>query len=432
MSVAVEPGAAYPSPRRAIATLAILMLAYVVSFLDRQILALMVDPIRRDLGITDFQVSLLQGLAFALFFSVMGIPLGRLSDRANRTYVIVAGILWWSAMTALCGVAGGFVALFVFRMGVGLGEAALAPAAYSILGDSFPPDKLVRATSLFGQAATIGAGVSLLAGGQLVDGIARSGMAPLGMAAWQATFIVVGLPGILVAGLVLLVREPTRHNRAAAPSTSFAAAIGGLWSRRGVLAPLYVSGTLLAIINFGAVTWFPTHLIRRFGMSAGEAGLLLGPIHLVGGLAGAVGGAALTEFMIRRGRRDPYLRSVALVALVMAISMITPLLGDLGLVIVLWSLAVVAQGAYAGSVMAAIQVTVPNELRGLATATLLLMSNLGALGLGSALIGGVSTLFFRADPAGVGKAFALVGFAAAALSAIIAYRRLGRADQPSG
>src|SRR3546814_4329495 len=103
--------------------------------------------------------------------------------------------------------------LFLFRMGVGLGEAALAPAAYSMLGDSFPPERLVRATSLFGQAATLSGGISLLVGGQLVDAVGRSGLAPTGMAAWQATFIVVGLPGVLVAILVLLIREPERHGR---------------------------------------------------------------------------------------------------------------------------------------------------------------------------------------------------------------------------
>lgn len=300
----LAPSTAYPSASRATATLAVLMLAYIVSFLDRQMLALMVDPIRADLGISDFQISLLQGLAFALFFAIMGIPLGRLSDRVTRTWLIAAGVVWWSVMTALCGLADGFTALFLFRMGVGLGEAALAPAAYSILGDSFPPHRLVRATSLFGQSATIGAGVSLLAGGQLVDGIARSGAAPYGLASWQLTFVVVGLPGLLVAALVLVIREPMRQNRAASHA-AFGATVRDLWAARSVLAPLYVSGTLLAIVNFGGIAWLPTHLIRRFGLSPGEVGLLLAPIHLVGSLIGAVVGAGLTEWMIRRGQPAP-------------------------------------------------------------------------------------------------------------------------------
>lgn len=411
------------------ATLAILMIAYTVSFLDRQILSLMVGPIRADLGITDFQISLLQGLAFALFFSIMGVPIGRLSDRCNRTHVIAIGIVWWSAMTALCGLAGGFVALFVFRMGVGLGEAALAPAAYSMLGDSFPPEKLVRATSLFGQGATIGAGVSLLVGGQFVDAIGGSGLAPAGMAPWQATFVVVGLPGILVAALVLLIREPERHGRTGASITSLSAGLSALWAGRAVLAPLYIAGTLLAIVNFGSVTWFPTHLIRRFGFTPGEAGLTLGPIHLIGGLGGAALGAMLTEHMIRRAKPAPYLRTVALVAALVGCSMIVPLLGDVRTVTVLWAIAVTLQGAYSGSVTAAIQVTVPNQLRGLATAMLLLMSNLGGLALGSALIGGASSFLFAGDPAGVGKAFALVGIAACGLSAIIAWTGLRRAER---
>lgn len=421
------PSTAYPSAGRAAATLAVLMLAYVVSFLDRQILALMVDPIRAALGIGDFQISLLQGLAFALFFAIMGIPLGRLSDRVTRTRLIAVGVVWWSVMTALCGLANGFTALFLFRMGVGLGEAALAPAAYSILGDSFPPHRLVRATSLFGQSATIGAGVSLLAGGQLVDAIARSGSAPYGLAPWQLTFIAVGLPGLLVAALVLVIREPVRQNRTATPAASFGATLRDLWASRGVLAPLYISGALLAIVNFGGITWLPTHLIRRFGLSPGEVGLLLAPIHLVGSLIGAAVGAGLTEWMIRRGRPAPYLGTVWIVALAMAVLMIAPVLPSLELLVPIWAVSVIFQGAYAGSVMAAIQVTVPNQQRGLATALLLLMSNLGGLALGSALIGGASATLFASDPAGAGKALALVGAIAAALSAWIAHRGLVRA-----
>jgi MFS family permease len=405
-------------------TLAVLMLAYVMSYIDRQIMALMVDPVRAGLGISDFQISLLQGFAFALFFSIMGIPLGRLSDQRSRVILIAAGITWWSIMTVLCGFAGSFAALFLFRMGVGLGEAALAPAAYSILGDTFPPHRLVRATSLFGQATTIGAGLSLLVGGQLVDAIGSMQAVPFGLAPWQFAFVVVGSPGVLVAALVLTLKEPVRRNRSAHQDMSFAQALTSLWQKRARLLPLYVSGTLLAVINFAAVTWFPTHLIRAFHLSAGEAGLLLAPIQIFGGLAGAALGAFLTERFIRKEHAQPYLRTVAIVALVMMASMVIPLLPALTPVIALWAVAVVFQGAYAGSVMAAIQVSVPNEQRGLATALLLLLSNLGGLGLGSALIGGLSSMLFPSDPAGVGKALAAVGFACTAASAAIAWRYL--------
>jgi MFS family permease len=416
----------YPTAPRALATLAILLLAYIVSFLDRQILALMVNPIRADLNISDFQVSLLQGLAFALFFSMMGIPIGRLADRYNRIYIIATGILFWSLMTALCGLANSFLALFVFRMGVGIGEAALAPAGYSVLGDSFPPDKLVRATSLFGQGTTLGAGLSLLVGGQVIEYFERLKAAPFGveLAPWQLTFLAVGLPGIVVAGLVLLIREPERQGRSSMSDINFTAALASFWRMRATLAPLYICGTLLSIVNFGAVTWFPTHLTRNFGLTPGEIGLKLGLIHLGGGLLGATLGALFTERLIRSGAHEPYLRTVFIVASLIACFMITPLLGNLGLVTILWFFAVTVQGAYSGSVMAAIQVTVPNELRGLSTALLLVMSSLGGLALGSALIGGASQLFFPDDPAGVGKAFTLVGVTCAASSAFIAWYRL--------
>lgn len=402
------------------------MLAYVVSFIDRQILSLMVDPIKADLGLSDFQVSLLQGLAFALFFAIMGIFFGRLSDRRTRTWLIAAGIVWWSVMTGLCGLATGFFTLFLFRMGVGLGEAALAPAAYSILGDSFPPEKLVRATSLFGQAATIGAGISLLVGGQLVDMIAATDFRPFGLAPWQTTFLIVGLPGIAVAALVLTISEPKRQNRAASPQGNLGATLRDLWQQRATLAPLYISGTLLAVINFGGVSWLPTHLIRSYGLTPGEVGLWLAPIHITGGLLGAAVGIMLTEHVLRRGYNSPYLRTVFIVALLIAATVLSPLLPTLELTLGAWALSVIFQGAYAGSVMAAIQVSVPNEQRGLATALLLLMSNLGGLALGNAIIGGTSTLFFAEDPSGAGKSLALVGLAAAMASALIAYRSIRR------
>lgn len=394
----------------------------------------MVDPIRAYLNIGDFQISLLQGLAFALFFSVMGLPMGRLADRMNRMHLIVMGIVFWSAMTIACGFATSFFALFLFRMGVGVGEAALAPAAYSILADSFPPHRLVRATSIFGQATTIGAGLSLLVGGQVIELMSDLNEMPFGLSLepWQFAFVVVGLPGFVVAALILLMKEPTRRGISSDAKMSLVQALYQFLKLRTTLGPLYISGALLSIVNFGSVIWFPTHLIRFFGMTPGEVGVALGIIHITGGVLGAVLGTLIAEHQLRKGNRSPYLRTVFFVAILMTIAMVIPLIPDQSLMLWLWFGAVTVQGAYSGSVQAAIQLTAPNELRGIGTAVLLFMSNLIGLALGSALIGGVADVFFAGQQNGVGLAFSIVGLCVCALATGIALSALLRGRKESG
>ncbi len=158
----------WPSSTRAWATVFVLLAAYAVAFIDRQILTLLVEPIRRDLHINDTQFSLLSGLAFTLFYTVMGIPLGWLADRGSRRKLILVSVLFWSAMTASCGMAKSFGMLFLARIGVGVGEAGLSPAAFSMIADSFPPDKRSRALSLYAMGAVAGVGLALIIGGAII------------------------------------------------------------------------------------------------------------------------------------------------------------------------------------------------------------------------------------------------------------------------
>ena len=202
----------YPPLRAAWIALALLLLAYTCSFIDRQILSLLVQPIRADLEISDTQLSLLQGISFAFFYSILGIPFGMVADRWHRRNLIIAGLLAWSVATAFCGLVDTFGGMFIGRMAVGVGEACLAPAAYSLISDSFRPEHRGRALTLYSSGSYVGAGLALVAGGGVIafSGDASAVLAKLGFerAPWQTVFLVVSLFGIVLAPFLLFIREP--------------------------------------------------------------------------------------------------------------------------------------------------------------------------------------------------------------------------------
>jgi MFS family permease len=195
--------------------LVVLLLAYILSFIDRNVLAMLVGPIRQEFAISDFQFSILHGWAFTLFYIFLGLPIGWLADRYSRKWIITSGVFFWSIMTVACGLAKNFGSLFVTRIGVGVGEAALSPPSYSLLSDYFPPNKLRWATAIFATGITIGSGTSYIVGGQVYEyfaGIDELMLPLLGQfSAWQATFVAVGLPGLLVVLLLLFAKEPPRR-----------------------------------------------------------------------------------------------------------------------------------------------------------------------------------------------------------------------------
>jgi MFS family permease len=215
------------------------MAAYVFSFVDRQILSLLIAPIQADLKISDTQFGLLSGLAFALFYAAMGLPIASLADRKSRPLIIALGVAFWSLATVACGLARAFPQLFIARICVGAGEAALTPATYSLLGDLFPKDRLGRAAAVYSLGSFLGAGAAFLAGGALIALISAHGVtdiAGLTLKPWQLVFVLVGLPGILIAGLIpLTVREPgpggRRPNSGAA--SAFSAVFAFLHRERG-------------------------------------------------------------------------------------------------------------------------------------------------------------------------------------------------------
>ena len=290
------------TPVQANFALGVFLLAYILSFVDRQILSLLVDPIKADLRVNDLQMGLLQGVAFALLYAFMGVPVGMLADRTIRKRIIAVGVLFWSAATALCGFAGSYAMLFAARMGVGVGEATLSPSAHSFLSDAFDPARLARAMAIYTMGITLGGGMAYLIGGSVVAAVASADMTHLPLIGllrpWQTAFLIVAAPGLIVAALVMLVREPARRETAAVADSvregprllSILRYLGANWR---AFAPLYLTSSVLGVLGNSMSAWFPSLLIRNYGLSAGTAGLYMGAIYLVLGSAGSVCGGLL-------------------------------------------------------------------------------------------------------------------------------------------
>ena len=259
----------FPPQRYAWYVVGILTLANASAFIDRQVLGLLVSPIRRDLGISDTQMGVLYGLAFALFYTLLGIPLGRLADRGSRRAIIGIGIAAWSVMTVLCGLARTYEQLLLARFGVAIGEAALAAPALSLLADYFAPNRRATALSVYALGIYLGAGLANLVGGAVLSGLDENAMLvwPIigTIRPWQSVFIVVGLPGLIVALLMATVREPER--RETGQATDAAAftihdVMRYLRANRRTFLCHNLGYALFAMVNFASAAWLPTNLIR--------------------------------------------------------------------------------------------------------------------------------------------------------------------------
>jgi MFS family permease len=420
MSYASDP-AAPPSRARGTLLLALLFLAYMLSFLDRQIIALMVDPIKRDLGLDDLQFSLLHGLGFGVFFALAGLPIAIAADRVSRTRIIAAGVAGWSVATSLCGLAQSFATLFLCRVGVGVGEAALAPAAYSLIADSFDRRRLPLAMAVFSTGSTLGSGLALLAGGELLAALGRlarpSGSWAAAFEPWQLAFILAGLPGFALAALVLLLREPPRPR-----------ATGVVW--RGQIkagfghmrANLRLYGGLTACITFttalssGFIMWFPALLMRSHGLAVEEAGREFGIRFAVFATLGVLAGGWCVGWLQARIGQRAYCRFIAAAVAIAgtAYALAGAAHGTAGALA--WvALAIFATQSLAGVAIAALQIVTPPGIRAQCSAVFLLSVNLLGYGLGAPLVAAAGKLVF-AGAAPLGPALMLVALLLAPLA----------------
>jgi len=397
---------AYPPPRYAWYVVAVLTLANTSAFVDRQILGLLVGPIRRDLGISDAQMGILYGLAFALFYTLLGIPLGRAADRASRRTIIGAGIAVWSVMTVLCGIARSYDQLLLARFGVAIGEAALAAPALSLIADYFVPERRASALSVYALGVYLGAGLANLIGGALLsrlDGSATVVWPLVGeMRPWQQVFVVVGVPGILVALLMVTVREPIRHETGQRDSRPFAVAEVVAYVRANARAFSCHSGgyALFALVNFATAAWLPTFLIRTYGWTAARAGITLGALTSTIGVLGVVAGGRVADAMLARGYTDAKLRVGIIAALGNTVCGAVYILSPNATLAVA---ALVPYNFFAsfafGAAVAAVQEITPNRMRAQVGALSMSVITLVGLGLGPSVVGVLTSAVYGKDSA---------------------------------
>ncbi|OUS28707.1 hypothetical protein A9Q99_11265 [Gammaproteobacteria bacterium 45_16_T64] len=385
--------------------LATLLLAYILSFIDRNIMALLVGPIRQDFNISDFQFSLLHGLAFTIFYIVLGLPIGWLADRMSRKTIITSGVLFWSLMTCACGFAKNFSSLFLTRVGVGVGEATLSPATYSLLGDLYSAKNLRWATAIFAMGITLGSGTSYMIGGWLFDTLSTMDLStyPIigDMAVWQITFVGVGAPGILVVILLMFIKEPPRveHNEEVEPMP-LREVISYLRTHWKAYASIMGSVSMMAIIGYGTLIWFPEFLVRTYGMSKTDAGTALGAIFILAGTAGTFAGAFFSGLLQKRGYIDSNYRIVMIAALVLiAPATAAPLMPSSMLALALSTIVIFVHYMHFGVAMAGLQLITPNRMRAQTSALMLFLTNLFGLALGGTIVASLTDFVFGDDQA---------------------------------
>ena len=425
--------APWPTAGAAAYMMVVLTVASMNSYIDRIILSLMIAPIKQTFDISDTQVGLLQGVAFGLFYTLAALPMGRLVDYADRRWIIALGTTFFSACTVACGLAQSYLQLFLARVGVGAGEASLNPAAYSMIADTYPKDRLSRALGVFTMGAFVGIGGAFMLGGAIVQWALTEGPIALPVVGtvqpWQVAFLIVGLPGFLVALWVATLKEPLRRGVTAQadgglkpPPLSEVA--GRVWTERALFIPMFAGFCMITLNGYAGTSWTPEFFRRTFDWSAGQTGFWYG---LVGVMLASVAGAFVGGWVTDRvGKRhaDAPLRVAAFAMLLSWIpSAVGTLMPDPWLALGVLAVAQFFTTFTFPLAAAAIQLSTPNQHRGQMSALYLFVINLCGLGLGPVVVGLMNdTLFPGAD--GVRWSLAWVNGVTAPLAALLLWMAL--------
>jgi len=414
----------YPSPGYAWYVVFVLYLAYVLAFVDRQIMTFMVQPIRSEFGISDFEFSMVHGFGFVIFYSVLGIPIARLADRYSRRNIAAIGVGLWSLMTAACGLAGSYAQLFLARLGVGVGEASLSPSAVSLLSDYFPPDKRTLPINLYSSGVTGGAGLANIFGGLVVSFTMAGGVHSVpflgAMSAWQVAFVLVGLPGLLIALLMLTIREPRRRERKAeVVQVSIRDTLSYLREHWTAYAGIMLAAGFAAMANYGTFSWVPALYDRVYGWGPAEIGTKFGIITIVAGTAGLYLAGVAVRRLARAGVAAPHIKimiaatvlSVPPAALVMAVHDPYWTLACLSIITLLMCTPI-------GLAQAAIAAITPNELRAQLIAVYLLVTAFLGMGAGPNGVAAITDFVYHNDAA-VGSSIAFMATGACIVSIVI-------------
>lgn len=427
-----DGGATWPTPSTAWSGVALLMAALFMSYIDRSILGLLVEPVKGSLQLTDTQIGLVQGPAFGIFLTLMVFPAGWLADRGNRLRLIAIGLALWSTMTALSGLCVNFTQLLLTRMGVAIGEASLTPTAPSLIADDFSPDARSLPISLYAVGGASGAGAALIAGGLVakITGASNGIVLPwIGMVeSWRAIFVIVAAPGLILVPLLLLKREPVRRG-GSVDSGSLQDLLSHVSRRRATIVPLFLGVTLYQIHAAALLAWIPAFFMRVHGWTITEVGLQYGSVHLAFGFLGAAVGGSVSARLRRSNRTNANLLTAATAVGCMIVPAMTATIVPTGMgAALLLGLFMGCAQASGGTTIAAVQELVPNRLRGKLTALFYATVGLGALAVGPLLVGMLNDLAF-ATRAGIGASLAVTGLLTLPASAALLWR--AAAKQPT-
>lgn len=377
-----------PGTRSVRVTLWILLIVYIFNFIDRQIVNILAEPIARDLDLSDTQIGLMTGLAFALFYTVLGIPIARFADRTttNRPKLIAVALALWSAMTALCGLAQNFWQLLLARIGVGVGEAGCTPPAHSLISDMVPPERRSSALAFYSLGIPVGTLLGMIIGGTLAD-----------LVGWREAFLIVGLPGVAMALVVWFVLKDPRHADAATilrnknqpAALPLGQAVAEVMRSRAFVLLLF-AGSAASFLAYGKTTWTTIFFQRTHDLSPGQVGLWFGLIGGIGGMLGTWLGGYLADRFGAKNRRHVLSAPAIGMALAVPIALLAYQASSWPLALVLLFLPTVFNSFYYGPTYSAAQGLVPMRARAIAAATLLFFQNLIGLGLGPLFFGMLS------------------------------------------
>ncbi len=393
----------YPPENYAWYVVVILMIVYVFSFIDRQILSLLVGPIKADLGVTDSQMSYLMGFSFALFYTVFGIPMGRLADSKSRRAIIAIGLAVWSLMSAGCGIAKTYVQLLMFRIGVGVGEATLSPSAYSLITDYFRPGRIALAMSVYGAGIYIGSGMAFLLGGFVVTYASTAEISSFPIIGevrpWQLVFFIIGLPGLLFTFALFTVREPLRRGVLKAKQGAgvpIREVVDYIKKNRMTFLCHNLGFSLMSFIGYGSAAWIPTFYVRTYAWDPGFTGKMYGTAVILFGTSGIIYGGYLAGKLAAKGYRDSKMRAAMIAAVLhIPLGLLFPIMPEAWMAFALMCPAAFLLAMPFGVGPAAIQEMMPNQMRGQASAIYLFVVNLIGLGIGPTAVAWCTDYLFK-------------------------------------
>jgi MFS family permease len=398
----------YPSSQQAWYGVVILTLAYILSFLDRQLLSLVVTDVKSDLDLTDSQVSIILGFAFALFYTTMGIPIGRLADKKSRRTIIGIGITFWCFMTAATGIVKTYAQLFIARIGVGVGEATLSPSALSIISDYFPKEKRGTAMGFFNMGVSVGSGIALILGGQIVAYFADFPPIILPLVGqiyeWQVLFIFIGIPGLLVALLMSTIKEPSRKGKmtvvnesgSSSEEISIKDTIRFIYQRKEAYGWLFLSMACSVLIGYAFLSWLPTMYIRSYNIGIPTITLWLGIAFLIGGPFGATMSGWLGDKLYKKYNNSSHVMLFAYSMIILTVAaVLVPLMPSYQTATLMFIPQIVtAAGQTALAPVAMINIT-PNQLRGQVIAVYFFVISMTGYTLGPTSVALITDFIFK-------------------------------------